>query len=120
MRWMTDPVTWDELPQVTDDYVVHARGFVVDSDIWLDPFAVRSGHKKLWREVVSDEYDIDWNGHRDTTPESVLYWSITGSSVLIVQGSSDIEEYVELFDELDMPDDAQIHGDVMMTVGDVQ
>lgn len=79
MNWRTRPRKWNDLVQVTDSYVVHARGFTIGEDVWIDHYAVHGGHKSWWNKKLEDEYDHSWD-HED-----VLYWSVTGSGTFIMQ-----------------------------------
>lgn len=79
MNWKTSPTQWSELVQVTDSYVVHARGFTVDGDIWLDHYAVNGGHKRWWNNKLEEIYGHSWDH------ENVLYWSVTGSGTFLMQ-----------------------------------
>lgn len=112
-RWRTPKKQWDELVQVTDSYVVHARGWTVENDIWLDEYAVKSGHKKWWSRQLEEEYDGHWT---DTYPNQVLYWSITGGSAFILQQpqldnltDESVFRLKDTLDELQVPNDCEVH-----------
>lgn len=79
MEWKTPKKKYSEIPQVTDSYVVHARGFTVGNDIWFDYYALNKGHKFWWNSKLQDEYGFNWDHGK------VLYWSITGSESFIIQ-----------------------------------
>lgn len=120
--WKTEKTEWGKLVQITDGYVVHARGFTIGKDIWLDGYAVRVDHSTLWDTVMSEHYeDIKWSGSgRGTFPDyrglQSLYWSITGLGSFLMQAPklTDIKpEAVArlsmLLDELKTPEDADIN-----------
>lgn len=114
---------WGELPQVTDSYVVHARGFSVGSDLWLDAYNLYEEHSKHWNELVRHEYDypelsVDWEDYADSIDEPYLYWSITGTSTLIIQhphADTFTEDEVQLL--YDIVTTLQIPGDVRVVCG---
>lgn len=93
MKWKTEPTTWDELIQVTDDYVVHARGFTIDEDIWLDEYSLRLGHHRCWNDLVRHEYgypkwpdNVSWTLYSaQNIDRPAIYWSIIGDSMFTVQ-----------------------------------
>lgn len=122
MEWRTPRVPWSDLPQITDSYVVHARGFTIDGDVWFDPYSVRSSHSGLWSDVVSDHYDIEWDGSGHEIDE-VLYWSITGSETFVIDHPprDDNEARItELLDELEVPDDAHVRWGETTTAGEIR
>lgn len=80
--WKTAKKPFSELTQVQDDYVVHARGFTVDTDVWLDEYAVLGGHKMAWKQVIGKIYDKPYEYY---LPDNMLYWSVTGSSTFVLQ-----------------------------------
>lgn len=81
-NWRAGKDDFDELIQVTDEYVVHARGFTVENEVWLDEYAVRSSHSSLWQQLLQDEYGGSW---RNGFPNQTLYWSVTGTGVFLMQ-----------------------------------
>jgi hypothetical protein len=140
LNWETTPVNWDELVQVTDGYVVHARGFTIDEDIWLDQYALHGGHHAHWNKILMDHYDAEKWEPRVPWPEYVedhlgketVYWSITGSPSFIIQFPllEDITERQEellkaTFDTLSTPDYTNVtfnsdHYTRAYTVGDIR
>lgn len=87
--------TWNELPQVTDNYVVHARGYNVSDKMWFDVYSFHPDHMNLWNKEVRHELDYPkyedekWVDYADeNVDESWLYWCVTGSSGLTVQRQS--------------------------------
>lgn len=113
LQWRLGETTWADLPHVTDNYVVHARGFVVGDEIWFNPLALFGGHRRFWNEYLADEYDTDtW----DDFDRQTLYFSITGAPVFTIQHPSPDEVTPEavgrldaLLAELAVPDDAHVH-----------
>lgn len=126
LNWETAPKQWDQLIQVTDDYVVHARGWTVEDDILLDEYNAKLEHKRWWKEELGDKYGFSWKDDR------VLYWSITGSNSFIVQyprygehTESHIEQLRATLDELNVPDSINvrwketIENSKIMTAGEI-
>jgi|GEM_PF-6806419 len=112
LSWFYDERRYDELLQVTDAYVVHARGFTVEDQIVLDEYALNGGHKRWWQQKLADEFDRDW---RDDGPNQVLYWSITGSGTFTIQypglaaaSVESIGRVKQTWDAMGVPDDAQV------------
>lgn len=112
LSWATPESTYDSLIQVTDSYVVHARGFTVEQDIWLDEYAINFGHKRWWLTQIEDIYERSWDEHN---PHDVLYWSITGASKILVQAPGfntvsreGVARMMQTLAALDVPDDARI------------
>jgi len=111
-NWITEEKEFQDLIQVTSDYVVHARGFTVGNDIWLDEYAVRGGHSMFWRKVLKDEYQCDYE---ELLPGDMLYWSVTGSSVFILQyplynnAPDETEQYLmEFLDEFGVTEEDRV------------
>jgi hypothetical protein len=81
-EWVPGRVRYGDLPQVRDEYVVHARGFVLDETVLVDPYAVAGGHASSWEAVFADRYGgADWRDAADR----YLYWSVTGSGTFFLQ-----------------------------------
>lgn len=90
--WQTPPRQWDELLQVTDDYVVGARGYCIGTDVWLDEYAVFGGHSGLWNRQMVDAYEIDsWDATEELDwfdaqfADTMYYWSVTGGQNVVVR-----------------------------------
>lgn len=118
--WKTEPTSWDDLIQVRAEYVIHARGFTVGPDVWLDEYSLYGDHANLWRQALERTYDDDfptWDGDSyETLPrDDVLYWSVTGAPSLLVQypyveaaTGDDIARAAMLCVTLNVPPDARV------------
>lgn len=84
---------WSELPQVADDYVVHARGFTIGDDIHLDAASLRLEHHRWWNDHLRHHHDAPewppgerWPTYADReVSEPSLYWSINGNNLILLQ-----------------------------------
>lgn len=81
--WRFGETTADDIVHIESQICNHARGFVLDNDIWFDQYAVMMGHRFAWNSHISPHYpeaekwiDVSDNG---------LYFSITGSGSFILQ-----------------------------------
>lgn len=113
---------WNQLPQVTDNYVVHARGFSLGNKIWFDAYNLHSEHTHLWNDCVSqeteyDQYDGDWPTFLERTnfDEPWLYWSISSPGQLLIQhpqlediSDDQFQQIADLVNALNIPKDAII------------
>lgn len=120
MNWKTPKVDVSESIHFEDDYVVHGRGFTIGDDIWYDEFAVYGGHIRLWNNVIVEEYDRfketkKWPTRINYPDDDILYWSITGEGVFILQypvvehmDRGHIDMLVDTLDEIGFPDDAAV------------
>lgn len=81
--WKTQFIHYDDLIHTRREYVVHARGFTLDEDVWFDQYAVRKGHSRFWHDIISDNYENaeQW----DDVSDNSLYWSLTGSGSFVLQ-----------------------------------
>lgn len=121
LNWMTDKVLYYDLPQITDNYVVHARGFVINRDVWLDPFSLRMSHGRLWRYCICPHYGyewgmnpFDWEQYDDI--DGLVYFSITGSGSFLVPhprmvnvNSMDVGLLDALLRDLEVPNNLSIY-----------
>lgn len=113
---------WDELPQVTDDYVVHARGYSVSDKIWFDIYSFHTDHMNLWNKEVRE--DLDYPKYEDElwvdyaeehVDEPWLYWCVTGSGGLTIQRQSledmtaeQMQLIADIVLELQIPEDESV------------
>jgi len=112
LEWYYDEIQYDDLLQVSDGYVVHARGFTVEDQVVVDQYALNGGHKRWWQQKLVDEFDRDW---RDDDPNQVLYWSVTGSGTFTIQypglaiaSVESIGRIKQTWEAMEVPDDMQI------------
>lgn len=127
-----DKLNWRCMPkkkaedtvQYKHDYVVHSRGFVIDNDVWFDEYNINMGHNYFWNKHIGDEYGLpDYNGewvpyrkeHFDEDDPMPIYFSITGSNVLLVQhprvewmDGETVHRLKMLVDDFELPDDFDI------------
>jgi len=120
VEWVLGETTWNDLIQVTDNYVVHARGFTVGDNIWLDEYSVHRSHYHLWDTQMEEfyeaaEYSGRWGEYDPEIDESVLYWSITGAPTFIVQHPKTLmfddralEQLKGTLQALDCPNDVSV------------
>lgn len=82
-NWENQFIHYDDLIHTRREYVVHARGFTLDKDVWFDQYAVRQGHSRFWYDIISDNYENaeEW----DDVSDNSLYWSLTGSGSFVLQ-----------------------------------
>lgn len=113
---------WDELPQVTDDYVVHARGYNVSDMMWFDVYNFCTDHMNLWNKEVRDVLDYppyedeEWVSYADKyVEEPWLYWCVTGGSGFTIQRQvlDDMTEdqmqlVFDVIEELQIPEDETV------------
>lgn len=91
--WKTPHKKIPELVQTTDDYVVHARGIMVDNEVWFDEYCIATGHLNAWNKDIRNEYGLprvtpnrDWNEYQLEYFEDIpLYFSYTGSNTFILK-----------------------------------
>lgn len=122
LTWRTDITDWEDLPQIAYDYVVHARGVIIEGDIWIDHYNLMINHDIWWDQSLSEEYDA--KGLKQL--ESITF-SITGSPSVIVHHPQLNEGHGKLkwqlgtmLREMDASDDTMIYwGDAEITVGDI-
>lgn len=134
MKWKTEPRQYEDLIQITDEYVVHARGFTIGSDIWLDEYSLRLGHHRYWNDVLRYEYGCpEWESGVSWTLYSAnqieqenIYWSILGSGLITIQyprlRNMDEEEFelvMKTLDELDVPDSTEVRFESVIEESDV-
>lgn len=123
MNWKTEPIDYDDLLQVTDNYVVHARGFTIGNDIWFDQYALRLGHHRYWNDVVRYEYNFpEWEPYTSWTlyssqniRQNTVYWSIVGSGLIVIQyprlrsmGEHCYELAVKTLEAMNVPDNTEV------------
>lgn len=123
LTWMTEEKSWDELIQITDNYVVHARGFTIGDDLYLDEYSLRSEHHRWWNDIVRHYYNLpeygrrqNWNVYAGKNIEQTwVYWSINATGMFLLQNPK--KEYLdeetfnlamETLDALDTPEDAVV------------
>lgn len=80
--WKFGETTADNIQQIKEQLTVHARGFVVGTDVWFDEYAVMMGHKYAWEQIIQQYYDgLNWVDVSDNG----LYFSIVGSGSFVLQ-----------------------------------
>lgn len=82
LEWAFGETVADDIQQMADQLTVHARGFVLETDVWFDEYAVMMGHKYAWNTKISKHYDEDsWVDVSD----NCLYFSLGGTGSFILQ-----------------------------------
>lgn len=83
LEWRFGETTADDIQHVKSQLCSHARGFVLDNEIWFDQYAVMMGHRFAWNSFVSHHYPDDekWVDVSD----NALYFSFTGSGNFVIQ-----------------------------------
>ncbi|MFB6236949.1 MAG: hypothetical protein ABEH81_01125 [Halopenitus sp.] len=122
IEFKTDITDWEDLPQIKDGYVVHARCFIIDGDVWIDHYNLMVSLDHWWKRSLSQKYDYDSYKNDD-----VIAFQISASEAISVVHPTLDEDcgrqkwcLGRFLEEMGANEDTKIHwGEGDITFGDM-